>query len=108
MVKQEQQNPELLPLIADQQAMHIEFIDLVQSSVNPEIVVLNFIQRFPESAPPPGHQPQEGAIGRLVARFAFSWPHIERIRDLLNRLLAQRENAEIATGGGKEYNESEK
>ncbi|GEA14658.1 hypothetical protein E308F_09000 [Moorella sp. E308F] len=96
-----QQNPEWLPLIADQQAMHIEFIDLVQSSANPEIVVLNFIQRFPESTPLPGHQPQEGAIGRLVARFAFTWPHIERIRDLLDRLLTQRENSQIASEGGK-------
>lgn len=86
-----QQNPEWLPLIADQQAMHIEFIDLVQSSANPEIIILNFIQQFPESTPPPGLQPQEGVRGRLVARFAFTWPHIERIRDLLNRLLSQQE-----------------
>lgn len=86
------QNQEWLPLIADQQAMHIEFINYVQSSSNPEIVILNFIQRFPDATPPPGQSSPEGAAGRLVARFAFTWPHIERIRDLLNRLLSQNKS----------------
>jgi len=89
--KNNQQSSEWLPLIADQQAMHIEFIDLVQSSTNPEIVLLSFIQRYPEAAPTPGHNPQEGASGRLVARFAFTWPHVKRIRDLLNQLLSKQE-----------------
>ncbi|QGP92713.1 hypothetical protein MGLY_21020 [Neomoorella glycerini] len=85
-----QDNMAVVPLIADQQAMHIEFIDLVQSSSNPEIVILSFIQRFPEFTLQPGQNSPEGAGGRLVARFAFTWDHIERMRDLFNRLLVQK------------------
>lgn len=88
-----QMPPEQLPLIAEQQAMHVEFIDLVQSHSNPEIVILSFIQRFPEAIPIPGQNPQEGSIGRLVARFAFTWQHIERLRDLFTRMLASKEGA---------------
>jgi len=92
--KHDQQMPSSFSLLADQQAMHIEFIDIVQCSANPERVILNFIQRFPEAIPLPGQNLPEGETARLVARFAFTWPHIKRIRDLLNRIIAQQEKHE--------------
>ncbi|SMB98018.1 hypothetical protein SAMN00808754_2080 [Thermanaeromonas toyohensis ToBE] len=68
-------------------ALQIQFADLVQANVNPERVVLTFIQNLPGNAPPEAINTGNVIDGRVIAQIAVSWPHLVRIRDLLTRII---------------------
>ncbi len=65
---------------------NLEFIDYVQASWNPEAVILTFIQKNIGGASPTSTH-QEVYSGRLVAQTVLTWPHIIRLRNLLNEAI---------------------
>lgn len=81
-----------LRLIFDDRALHIDFVNLFQANGTPEFLVVTAVQRFPEADEPiPDNVPLEQLppSGRVLARFAITWPHAVRLRDLLDRLIEQ-------------------
>lgn len=87
----EEQKDANLALFVDDHAMRLEFADLVRVDANAERVILTFVQRYPEAE---ATAQTETSIpmpnGRIVSRVVVSWPHLVRIRDMLNTLIAQR------------------
>ncbi|SHH31963.1 hypothetical protein SAMN02745221_02146 [Thermosyntropha lipolytica DSM 11003] len=73
---------------------NIEFVDLVQANWNPERVVLTFIQTGPGGAVP-ADLPEEEYAGRLVSQIAVTWPHLVRIRDLLDKAIQENKKSVI-------------
>ena len=71
---------------------NIEFIDHVQASWNPEVVILSLIQKNLGGASPQG--PDGNPLnGRLVSQAALTWPHIVRLRNLLTKAIEENKVA---------------
>ena len=74
---------------------NIEFIDHVQATWNPEVVILSLVQKNQGGVSPSG---PDGSVleGRLVAQAALTWPHVARLRDLLNKAIEENREAVVS------------
>ncbi len=76
--------------------VNIEFVDLVQANWNPERVIFSFVQTNPGGTMPSDSKEQLFA-GRLVSQIAVTWPHLVRIRDLLDKAIKENKKSVIET-----------
>lgn len=115
----EEQKDANLAMYADEHAMRLEFADIVRVDANAERVILTFIQRYPEAeaanrteTKPPIPGVQYMPNGRIVSRVVVSWPHLIRIRDMLNKHISERASDVVAAAQtimeGKKAIDSEK
>lgn len=72
----------------------IYYADSVQANWNPDRVVLAFTQNNIINITSAGSAKQNFS-GRLVAQIAITWPHLARLRDLLDRIIGENKEAVI-------------
>lgn len=86
---------------------NVEYIDSVQLNWTPEVAILVFVQKS-AAGPAPQDDSAPEIQGRLVGQMAFTWPHLVRLRDLLNKTIEENKESVImetlkAFGEGEKY-----
>ncbi len=73
---------------------NVEYVDSVRINWTPEIAILAFFQRYAitQSAQDENEQKFQG---RLVGQMAFTWPHLVRLRNLLNNTIEENKESVI-------------
>ncbi len=75
-------------IVSKPEDANVEYIDSVQNNWTPEVAILRFVQKSTvEPADPNDNDPE--IHGRLVKQMAFSWPHLVRLRDLLDKTIRE-------------------
>lgn len=79
-----------MSVVFNPETFRTDYVSFVHAAWDPQIVVLTFVQKFTpqefiHTSDPSNILPD----GRVIGRYAITWPLAEQLRDLMNKALSQ-------------------